>query len=220
MKKQLPKKKAKPEINSVILDGPPPIQRIIKDIESVSAQTIAIYAHLWESAYWAQNLDRADREFWSDRRDTGGTKWSIDGIAKQLHIGHTTAEKAINTLIKHSFIRVLHFKATKKGRRKRKRKFQIIHPSQIDSIRESLEILEEPYGLCPHKTVKPIVEPIDFEFESYLKAEEEKFTRSKSPYGPLQIKCTNFAQLLNKHFKYIDMEAKEECRLSSILGGQ
>ena len=32
MKKQLPKKKAKSEINSVILDGPPPIQRIIKDI--------------------------------------------------------------------------------------------------------------------------------------------------------------------------------------------
>ena len=102
MKKQLPKKKTKPEINSVILDGPPPIQRIIKDIESASAQTIAIYAYLWESAYWAQNLDRADREFWSDRRDTGGTThWSIDGLAKQLDIGHTTAEKAINTLINH-----------------------------------------------------------------------------------------------------------------------
>ena len=72
MKKQLPKKKAKSEINSVILDGPPPIQRIIKDIESVSAQTIAIYAYLWESAYCAQNLDRVDREFWSDRPDTGG----------------------------------------------------------------------------------------------------------------------------------------------------
>ena len=173
MKKQLPKKKAKSEINSVILDGPPPIQRIIKDIESVSAQTIAIYAYLWESAYWSQNLDRVE------------THWSIDGIAKQLHIGHTTAEKAINTLIKHGFIRVLHFIPTKKG--KKKRKFQIIHPSQIDSVRESLEILEEPYGLCPHKTVKPIVEPIDFEFESFLKAEEEKFTSSKWPYGPLQI---------------------------------
>ena len=61
MKKQLPKKKAKSEINSVILDGPPPIQRIIKDIESVSAQTIAIYAYLCESAYWSQSLDRVDR---------------------------------------------------------------------------------------------------------------------------------------------------------------
>ena len=119
MKKQLPKKKAKSEINSVILDGPPPIQRIIKDIESVSAQTIAIYAYLWESAYWSQNLDRVDREFWSDRRDTGRTThWSIDGIAKQLHIGHTTAEKAINTLIKHGFIRVLH---SCQPRRERKR---------------------------------------------------------------------------------------------------
>ena len=101
------------------MDGPPPIQRIIKDIESVPAQTIAIYAHLWELAYWAQNLDRADREFWSDRRDTGGkTHWSIDGLAKQLHIGHTTAKKAINTLIKHGFIRVLYFMPTKKGKRK------------------------------------------------------------------------------------------------------
>ena len=119
MKKQLPRNKAKPEINSVILDGPPPIQRIIKDIESVSAQTIAIYAHLWESAYWAQNIDRAGREFWSDRRDTGGTThWSIDGLAKQLRIGHTTAEKAINSLINHGFIRVLHFVPTKKGKRK------------------------------------------------------------------------------------------------------
>ena len=44
--KAIGKKKAKPEINSVILDGPPPIQRIIKDIESVSAQTIAIYVSL------------------------------------------------------------------------------------------------------------------------------------------------------------------------------
>ena len=105
MKKQLSKKKAKPEINSVILDGPPPIQKIIKDIESVSAQTIAVYAYLWESAYWAQNLDRAGREFWSDRRDTCGTShWSIDGLAKQLHIGHTTAEKAIKILIDHGFI--------------------------------------------------------------------------------------------------------------------
>ena len=205
MKKQLPKKKAKSEINSVILDGPPPIQRIIKDIESVSAQTIAIYAYLWESAYWSQNLDRVE------------THWSIDGIAKQLHIGHTTAEKAINTLIKHGFIRVLHFIPTKKG--KKKRKFQIIHPSQIDSVRESLEILEEPYGLCPHKTVKPIVEPIDFEFESFLKAEEEKFTSSKWPYGPLQIEWTNFAQPLNKHFKYIDLLAKEECRHSGFFEG-
>ncbi len=218
MKKQLPKKKAKSEINSVILDGPPPIQRIIKDIESVSAQTIAIYAYLWESAYWSQNLDRVDREFWSDRRDTGGTThWSIDGLAKQLHIGHTTAEKAINTLIKHGFIRVLHFMPTKKG--KKKRKYQIIHPSQIDSVRESLEILEEPYGLCPHKTVKPFAEPIDFEFESFLDAEEEKFTISKWPYGPLQIEWTNFAQLLNKHFKYIDLLAKEECRYSGFFGG-
>ena len=204
MKKQLPKKKAKSEINSVILDGPPPIQRIIKDIESVSAQTIAIYAYLWESAYWSQNLDRVE------------THWSIDGIAKQLHIGHTTAEKAINTLIKHGFIRVLHFMPTKKG--KKKRKFQIIHPSQIDSVRESLEILEEPYGLCPHKTVKPFVEPIDFEFESFLEAEEEKFTISKWPYGPLQIEWTNFTQLLNKHCKYIDLPEKEECRYSSLFG--
>ena len=182
------------------MDGPPPIQRIIKDIESVSAQTIAIYAHLWESAYWSQNLDRVDREFWSDRRDIGGTThWSIDGLAKQLHIGHTTAEKAINTLINHGFIRVLNFMPTIKG--KKKRKFQIIHPSQIDSIRKSLEILEEPYGLCPHKTAKPTIEPIDFEFGSFLETEEEKFTRSKWPYGSLQIEWTNFAQLLNKHFK-------------------
>ena len=218
MKKQLTKTKKKPEINSVILDGPPPIQRIIKDIESVSAQTIAVYAHLWESAYWDQNLDRADREFWSDKRDTGGiTYWSIDGLAKQLHIGHTTAEKAINTLIKHGFIRVLHFIPTKKG--KKKRKFQIIHPSQINNVRESLEILEEPYGLFPHKTVKPIVEPIDFEFESFPKAEEEKFTRSKWPYGPLQIEWTNFPQLLNKHFKYLDLLAKEECRYSNLVEG-
>ena len=49
--KQLTKKKAKPEINSVILNGPPPTQIIIEDIESVTAQTIAIYAHLWESEY-------------------------------------------------------------------------------------------------------------------------------------------------------------------------
>ena len=218
MKKQLPKTKKKPEINSVILDGPPPIQRIIKDIESVSAQTIAVYAHLWESAYWDQNLDRADREFWSDKRDTGGiTYWSIDGLAKQLHIGHTTAEKAINTLIKHGFIRVLHFIPTKKG--KKKRKFQIIHPSQINNVRESLEILEEPYGLCPHTTAKQIVEPIDFEFELFLEAEEEKFTRSKWPYGPLQIEWTNFPQLLNKHFKYLDLLAKEECRYSNMIEG-
>jgi len=218
VKKQLPKTKKKPEINSVILDGPPPIQRIIKDIESVSAQTIAVYAHLWESAYWDQNLDRADREFWSDKRDTGGiTYWSIDGLAKQLHIGHTTAEKAINTLIKHGFIRVLHFIPTKKG--KKKRKFQIIHPSQINNVRESLEILEEPYGLCPHTTAKQIVEPIDFEFESFLEAEEEKFTRSKWPYGPLQIEWTNFTQLLNKHFKYLDLLAKEECRYSNLVEG-
>ena len=218
MKKQLPKTKKKPEINSVILDGPPPIQRIIKDIESVSAQTIAVYAHLWESAYWDQNLDRADREFWSDKRDTGGiTYWSIDGLAKQLHIGHTTAEKAINTLIKHGFNRVLHFIPTKKG--KKKRKFQIIHPSQINNVRESLEILEEPYGLCPHTTAKQIVEPIDFEFESFLEAEEEKFTRSKWPYGPLQIEWTNFTQLLNKHFKYLDLLAKEECRYSNLVEG-
>ena len=216
MKKQLPKKKAKPEINSVILDGPPPIQRIIKDIESVSAQTIAIYAHLWESAYWGQNIDRAGREFWSDRRDTGGTThWSIDGLAKQLRIGHTTAEKAINSLINHGFIRVLHFVPTKKG--KRKRYFQIIHPSQIDNVRESLEILEKPYGLCPHKTAKPIEETIDFEFESFLEAEEEKFTLSKWPYGPLQIEWTNLTQLLNKHFKYIDLLAKTECRYSSLF---
>ena len=218
MKKQLPKTKKKPEINSVILDGPPPIQRIIKDIESVSAQTIAVYAHLWESAYWDQNLDRADREFWSDKRDTGGiTYWSVDGLEKQLHIGHTTAEKAINTLIKHGFIRVLHFIPTKKG--KKKRKFQIIHPSQINNVRESLEILEEPYGLCPHTTAKQIVEPIDFEFESFLEAEEEKFTRSKWPYGPLQIEWTNFTQLLNKHFKYLDLLAKEECRYSNLVEG-
>ena len=218
MKKQLPKTKKKPAINSVILDGPPPIQRIIKDIESVSAQTIAVYAHLWESAYWDQNLDRADREFWSDKRDTGGiTYWSIDSLAKQLHIGHTTAEKAINTLIRHGFIRVLHFMPTKKG--KKKRKFQIIHPSQINNVRESLEILEEPYGLCPHTTAKQIVEPIDFEFESFLEAEEEKFTRSKWPYGPLQIEWTNFTQLLNKHFKYLDLLAKEECRYSNLVEG-
>ena len=218
MKKQLPKKKAKPEINSVILDGPPPIQRIIKDIESVSSQTIAVYVHLWESAYWNQNLDRSDREFWSDKRDTGGkTYWSIDGLAKQLHIGHTTAEKAINTLIKHGFIRVLCFVPTKKGRKKRR--FQIIHPSQINNVRESLEILEEPYGLCPHKAVKPIIEPIDFQFESFLEAEEKKFKRSRWPYGPLQIEWTNFTQLLNKHFKYIDLLAKEECRYSSLFGG-
>ena len=216
MKKQLSKKKAKPEINSVILDGPPPIQRIIKDIESVSAQTIAIYAHLWESAYWAQNIDRAGREFWSDRRDTGGTThWSIDGLAQQLRIGHTKAEKAINSLINHGFIRVLHFVPTKKG--KRKRYFQIIHPSQIDNVRESLEILEKPYGLCPHKTAKPIEETIDFEFESFLEAEEEKFTLSKWPYGPLQIEWTNLTQLLNKHFKYIDLLAKTECRYSSLF---
>jgi len=218
VKKQLPKTKKKPEINSVILDGPPPIQRIIKDIESVSAQTIAVYAHLWESAYWDQNLDRADREFWSDKRDTGGiTYWSIDGLAKQLHIGHTTAEKAINTLIKHGFIQVLHFIPTKEG--KKKRKFQIIHPSQINNVRESLEILEEPYGLCPHTTAKQIVEPIDFEFESFLEAEEEKFTRSEWPYGPLQIEWTNFPQLLNKHFKYLDLLAKEECRYSNMIEG-
>ena len=74
--------------------------------------------------------------------------------------------------------------------------------------------------MCPHKTVKPIVEPVDFEFESFLKAEEEKFARSKWPYGLLQIKWTNFGELLNKHFKYIDLLAKEECRLSSFLGGQ
>ena len=93
MKKQLPKKKAKSELNSVILDGPQPIQRIIKDIESVSAQTIAIYAYLWESAYWAQNLDRADREFWSDRRDTGGiTHWSIDGLATTAHRTYNSGE--------------------------------------------------------------------------------------------------------------------------------
>jgi len=216
MKKQLSKKKAKPEINSVILDGPPPIQRIIKDIESVSAQTIAVYAYLWESAYWAQNLDRAGREFWSDRRDTGGTShWSIDGLAKQLHIGHTTAEKAINILINHGFIRVLNFIPTGKG--KKKRYFQIIHPSQIDNVRESLEILEEPYGLCPHKTVKQTIETIDFELESFLEAEEKKFTLSKWPYGPLQIEWTNLTQLLNKHFKYIDLLAKTECRYSSLF---
>ena len=164
------------------------------------------------------NLDRADREFWSDKRDTGGiTYWSIDGLAKQLHIGHTTAEKAINTLIKHGFIRVLHFIPTRKG--KKKRKFQIIHPSQINNVRESLEILEEPYGLCPHTTAKQIVEPIDFEFESFLEAEEEKFTRSKWPYGPLQIEWTNFTQLLNKHFQYLDLLAKEECRYSNLVEG-
>ena len=100
-------------------------------------------------------------------------------------MGHTSAEKAINSLIKHGFIRVLHFVTTKKG--KIKRYFQIIHPSKIDTVRESLEILEEPYGLCPHKTVKPIVEPIDFGFELFLEAEEEKFTRSIWLYGPLQI---------------------------------
>ena len=132
MKKQLPKTKKKPEINSVILDGPPPIQRIIKDIESVSAQTIAVYAHLWESAYWDQNLDRADREFWSDKRDTGGiTYWSIDGLAKQLHIGHTTAEKAINTLIAW-FYSCTPFHTDKKG--KKNEEFQIIHPSQINNV--------------------------------------------------------------------------------------
>ena len=216
MKKQFPKKKAKPEINSVIWDGPPPIQRIIKDIESVSAQTIAIYTYLWESAYWSQNLDRVDREFWSDRRDTGGTSyWSIDGLAKQLQIGHTTAEKAINILINHGFIRVLNFIPTGKG--KKKRYFQIIHPSQIDNVRESLEILEEPYGLCPHKTVKQTIETIDFELESFLEAEEKKFTLSKWPYGPLQIEWTNLIQLLNKHFKYIDLLAKTECRYSSLF---
>ena len=178
MKKQLPKKKAKSEINSVILNGPPPIQIIIEDIESVSAQTIAIYAHLWESEYWAQNLDRADREFWSDRLDTDGTThWSIDGLAKKLRMGHTTADKAINSLIKHGFIRVLHFVPSKKGMRKRY--FQIIHTSQLDTIRESLEILEDPYGLWPYKTVKPIVEPISFGFESFLEAEEGKFIRGR-----------------------------------------
>ena len=182
----------------------------------MSAQTIAVYAYLWESAYWAQNLDRAGREFWSDRRDTGGTThWSIDGLAKQLHIGHTTAEKAINILINHGFIRVLNFIPTGKG--KKKRYFQIIHPSQIDNVRESLEILEEPYGLCPHKTVKQTIETIDFELESFLEAEEKKFTLSKWPYGPLQIEWTNLTQLLNKHFEYIDLLAKTECRYSSLF---
>ena len=175
-----------------------------------------LYTHIFGNQPWAQNLDRADREFWSDRRDTGGTThWSIDGLAKQLHIGHTTAEKAINILINHGFIRVLNFIPTGKG--KKKRYFQIIHPSQIDNVRESLEILEEPYGLCPHKTVKQTIEIIDFELESFLEAEEKKFTLSKWPYGPLQIEWTNLAQLLNKHFKYIDLLAKTECRYSSLF---
>ena len=101
------------------------------------------------------------------------------------------------------------------GKGKKKRYFQIIHPSQIDNVRESLEILEEPYGLCPHKTVKQTIETIDFELESFLEAEDKKFTLSKWPYGPLQIEWTNLAQLLNKHFKYIDLLAKTECRYSS-----
>ena len=89
----------------------------------MSAQTIAVYAYLWESAYWAQNLDRAGREFWSDRRDTGGTShWSIDGLAKQLHIGHTTAEKAINILINHGFIRVLN--SYQQGRERKRDTFK------------------------------------------------------------------------------------------------
>ena len=91
MKKQLPKKKAKSEINSVILDGPPPIQRIIKDIESVSAQTIAIYAYLWELAYWSQNLDRVDREFWSERRHR-----SNNTLEYRRH-SETTAHRTYNS---------------------------------------------------------------------------------------------------------------------------
>ena len=130
-------------------------------------------------------------------------------------MGHTTADKAINSLINHGFIRVLNFVPTGKG--KKKRYFQIIHPSQIGNVRESLEILEEPYGLCPHKTVKQIIETTDFEFESFLEAEEKKFTRSRWPYGRLKIEWTNLNQLLNKHFKYIDLLAKAECRYSSLL---
>ena len=79
-----------------------------------------------------------------------------------------------------------------------------------------LRSLKSP-GLCSHKTVKQTIETIDFELESFLEAEEKKFTLSKWPYGPLQIEWTNLAQLLNKHFKYIDLLAKTECRYSSLF---
>ena len=73
------------------------------------------------------------------------------------------------------------------GKRKTKRYFQIIHPSQIENVRESLEILNEHNGLCPHKTVKQIIETNDFEFEALLEAEEEKYTRIRWLYGPHKI---------------------------------
>ena len=103
------------------------------------------------------------------------------------------------------------------GKGKKKRYFQIIHPSQIENVRESLEILNEHNGLCPHKTVKQIIETIDFEFEALLEAEEEKYTRIRWLYGPHKIEGTNLTQLLNKHFKYIHLLAKTECQYYSLF---
>ena len=203
--REIPKRKTKPKGNSVVLDGPPPILRLCEEIDSFVPGVIEVYALLWQSGYIDQRLEYRKKDFWSDRQDCGGTSsWSIKGLSDKLHIGHSKVEKAINALIMNGFIRVLKFVPTGKG--KRKRVFQVIHLNQIDSVRHSLDILGEPFGLCPYKPQKEYVEPVLNEFE------EIKTNPYEWPYGPHEIVWTDFGELLQKHFKYVDRLAKEECQ--------
>ena len=162
-------KTTKQKTNFVIIDGPPPVDRICK-IDPWVPGVIEVYSLLWQSAYLDHRKDKDQTLEWESRRDCGGTsEWSIKGLADKLHLGHNKVEKAVNALLRHGFIRILGFIPTSKG--KKKRVFQVIHPIQIEAVKHSIEIMGEPFGLYPYETQvnnQEGLQGIDYTLQDFL----------------------------------------------------
>ena len=117
---------------------------LIAEALAVSPAALLVYIFMWDSA---------EIHYDDENGNSGTTKWSHKGIAKELRLGKTTVLKAIDGLLDAGLIQRNGYVPTGKG--SPKLSYRVTHPGMLDAQRYAISVMGLPSQREEARPTKP-----------------------------------------------------------------